>query len=142
MMFFSSGSVLPRAAAAMSAWLALRMLTGLEIKGQSSQGVRSRKGSRHFTFLLCHLQGTNLRVLNSIDFLKGHGNEADFLGFLQKFGPHRSLTLPFEPFCFWIRIREIFVIEKRLPESASRGVGDSPTRRYRGVADNFFQTFK
>ncbi len=26
--------------------------------------------------------------------LKGHGNEADFLGFLQKLGPHRFLTLP------------------------------------------------
>jgi hypothetical protein len=36
--------------------------------------------------------------------LKGHGNEADFLGFLQKLGPHRSLTLPFEPFRFWLRI--------------------------------------
>jgi hypothetical protein len=32
--------------------------------------------------------------------LKGHGNEADFMGFLQKLGPHRSLTLPFEPFRF------------------------------------------
>jgi hypothetical protein len=30
--------------------------------------------------------------------LKGQGNEADFLGFLQKLVPHRSLTLPFEPF--------------------------------------------
>jgi hypothetical protein len=38
-------------------------------------------------------------------FLKGNGNEADFLGFLQKLGPHRSLTLPFEPFRFWLRIR-------------------------------------
>ena len=37
-------------------------------------------------------------------YLKGHGNEADFLGFLQKLGPHRSLTLPFEPFRFWLRI--------------------------------------
>jgi hypothetical protein len=37
--------------------------------------------------------------------LKGHGNEADFLGFLQKLVPHRSLTLPFEPFRFWLRIR-------------------------------------
>jgi hypothetical protein len=37
--------------------------------------------------------------------LKGHGNEADFLGFLQKLGPHRSLTQPFEPFRFWLRIR-------------------------------------
>ncbi len=27
-------------------------------------------------------------------FLKGHGNEADFLGFLQKLVPHRSLTQP------------------------------------------------
>ncbi len=36
--------------------------------------------------------------------LKGHGNEADFLGFLQKLGPHRSLTLPSEPFRFWLRI--------------------------------------
>jgi hypothetical protein len=37
--------------------------------------------------------------------LKGHGNEADFLGFLQKLVPLRSLTLPFEPFRFWLRIR-------------------------------------
>ncbi len=37
--------------------------------------------------------------------LKGHGNETDFLGFLQKLVLHRSLTLPFEPFRFWLRIR-------------------------------------
>jgi hypothetical protein len=48
------------------------------------------------------------------------------LGFLQKLVPHRSLTLPFEPFHFWLRIREIFVIEKRLPDSP--GVADSPPR--------------
>ncbi len=36
---------------------------------------------------------------------KGHGNEADFLGFLQKLVPHESLTLPFEPFRFLLRIR-------------------------------------
>ena len=30
-------------------------------------------------------------------FVKGHGNEADFLGFLQKLVPHESLTLPFGP---------------------------------------------
>jgi hypothetical protein len=57
--------------------------------------------------------------------LKGHGNEADSLGFLQKLVPHRSLTLPFEPFYFWLR-HKIFVIEKRLPDSP--GVADSPTR--------------
>ncbi len=38
--------------------------------------------------------------------LKGHGNEADFLGFLQKSVPHESLTLPFVPFRVWIRIRK------------------------------------
>ncbi len=48
------------------------------------------------------------------DGLKGHVNEADFLRFLHKSVPHESLTLPFEPFRFWLRIlAEIFVIEKR-----------------------------
>jgi hypothetical protein len=32
--------------------------------------------------------------------LKGHGNEADFLGFLHKPARHRSFTLHFEPFLF------------------------------------------
>ncbi len=53
--------------------------------------------------------------------LKGHGNEADFLGFLQKLVPHRSLTLPFEPFRFWHRIRGDICIQKttrRVRESA------------------------
>jgi hypothetical protein len=62
--------------------------------------------------------------------LKGHGNEADFLGFLQKLGPHRSLTLPFEPLAFGFEFAEISVIEKRgrrLSDSASRGVDDSPS---------------
>ncbi len=34
-----------------------------------------------------------------------YGNEADSLGILQKLVPHRSLTLPFELFRFWLRIR-------------------------------------
>jgi hypothetical protein len=34
------------------------------------------------------------------NLLKGHGNEADFLGFLHKPVWHRSLTLRFEPFRF------------------------------------------
>ncbi len=37
--------------------------------------------------------------------LKGHGNEADFLGFLQKSVRHRFLTLLFEPFRFGLHIR-------------------------------------
>jgi hypothetical protein len=68
-------------------------------------------------------------ISSSICNLKGHGNEADFLGFLQKLGPYSSLTLPFEPFRFWLRIRGDIRKRKRLPESASRGVGHSPTRR-------------
>ncbi len=66
--------------------------------------------------------------------LKGHGNEADFLGFLHKSVPHESLTLPFEPFQFWLRIRGD--IEKRLPDSLSRGV-DKIANGYK-----FCQTFK
>jgi hypothetical protein len=72
--------------------------------------------------------------------LKGHGNEADFLGFLQKLGPHRSLTLPFQPFRYWLRIRGDIRNRKttprlgksgswRLSDSASWGVADSPARR-------------
>ncbi len=50
----------------------------------------------------CHSAKVAIPV---VPVLKGHGNEADFLGFLQKLGPHRSLTLPFEPFRFWLQIR-------------------------------------
>jgi hypothetical protein len=55
--------------------------------------------------------------------LKGHGNEADFLGFFQKLVPYRSLTLPFEPFRFWLRIRGDIRNRKTTPhlaESANR----------------------
>ncbi len=48
-------------------------------------------------------------------FLKGHGNETDFLGFLQKLIPHESLTLPFEPFGFWLWIRGDIRIWKTTP---------------------------
>ncbi len=71
--------------------------------------------------------------------LKGHGNEADFLGFLQKLGPHRSLTLPSSCSAFGFEFAEIFVIEKRLSDSASRGVDDSPTRR---VGESAFECLK
>jgi len=55
--------------------------------------------------------------------LKGRGYEADNLVFLQKLVPHRSLTLPFEPFRFWLRIRGDIRNRKttiRLGESESR----------------------
>jgi hypothetical protein len=64
------------------------------------------------------------------------------MGFLQKLVPHRSLTLHFELFRFWLRIRgdirnrkttpRLSVLaSRRLSESVSRGVGDSPTHRVR-----------
>ncbi len=64
------------------------------------------------------------KILDSQKTLKGHGNEADFLGFLQKsvrqtvgslhyISSHSDLGFVFA---------EIFVIEKRLPDSPSRGV--------------------
>ncbi len=49
--------------------------------------------------------GEATHLVNCCSPLKGHGNEADFLGFLQKLVSHRSLTLPFEPFRFRLRIR-------------------------------------
>jgi hypothetical protein len=79
--------------------------------------------------------------------LKGHGNEADILGFLQKLVPHISHTLPFEPFRIWLQIRGDIRNLKTTPrltesgnrrlsdlaswevaDSVSQGVADSPTR--------------
>jgi hypothetical protein len=90
--------------------------------------------------------------------LKGHGNESDFLGFLQILGPHRSLTLPFEPLRFWLRICGDVRNRKTTPrlgesvtlrlsesgsrllsDSASRGVTDSPPRQ---VGESAFECLK
>jgi hypothetical protein len=57
--------------------------------------------------------------------LKGHANEADFPRILHKLVRHRSLTLHFEPFRFWLRIRGD--ICKQLPDSLDRGVAQSLT---------------
>jgi hypothetical protein len=68
--------------------------------------------------------------------LKGHGNEADFLGFYIKrfgIGPLHYISSRSD---FGFEFAEIFVIEKRLPDSPSRGVGKIAYRY------NFFQTFK
>jgi hypothetical protein len=59
--------------------------------------------------------------------LKGHGNEADFLGFLRKLVPHESLTLHFGPFRFWLRIRGDILIRKTTPRY--QRYGESPTLR-------------
>ena len=80
--------------------------------------------------------------------LKGHGNEADFLGFLQKLAPHRSLKLPFKPFRFWLRIRGGIPNRKttpRLGESAFGCLKENSLSRgvamlSRGVAIQIFIT--
>ncbi len=103
----------------------------------------------------------NNRIQIYCNYLKGHGNEADFLGFLQKLVPHESLTLPFGPFRFWLRIRGDIRIRKttpryhwyresptprivesgsrRLPASLIRGVGNSPHHPYGESATEFFK---
>jgi hypothetical protein len=70
--------------------------------------------------------------------LKENGNQADFLGFLHKPVWHRSLTLCFEPFNFDFEFAEIFVIEKRLAESASRRLAESESRRLVESGESFF----
>jgi hypothetical protein len=78
--------------------------------------------------------------LKHVHCSKGYGNEADFPRFLHKSVWHLSLTLHFEPFRFWLRIREDIRNGKmtpRLAESGSRrlfysaswGVADSTTRQ-------------
>ncbi len=70
--------------------------------------------------------------------LKGHGNEADFLGFLHKsvrIGPAHYIASRSD---FDFEFTEIFVIEKRLPDSPSRRVGEST----RMQVDKRFQTFE
>ncbi len=57
----------------------------------------------------------NMAALAPYDDLKGHDNETDFLGFLQKSVPHESLTLPFEQFRFWLQIRGDICIRKTTP---------------------------
>ncbi len=62
--------------------------------------------------------------------LKGHGNEADFLGFLHESVRQRSLTLHFEPFRFWRQIRGDNSNRKTTPqlaESGSRRLSESPS---------------
>jgi hypothetical protein len=94
---------------------------------------------RYKCFSLGQCFSSGLHVHEGNNHLKGHGNEADFPRFLHKSARHRSLTLHFEPFRFWLGIRgdirnqktTLRLIEsgrRRLSHSASWGVVDSPTR--------------
>jgi hypothetical protein len=55
-------------------------------------------------------------LLSEQHYIKGHGNEADFIGFLQKLVPHRSLTPTFKPFRFWLRIHGDIRNRKTTPQ--------------------------
>jgi hypothetical protein len=79
----------------------------------------------------CHHQSYYLKKINlrevtkksELFHLKGHGNEVDFLEFLHKPVRHRSITLFFEPFRFWLQIRGDISNRKttsRLAESGSQ----------------------
>jgi hypothetical protein len=68
--------------------------------------------------------------------LKGHGSEADFLGFLQKSVPHESLTQNFELFRFSLRIRGDISNRKTTPRLAESGSRQGCHRH------SFVETFK
>jgi hypothetical protein len=72
-------------------------------------------------------QAPEFRLETWILYLKGHGNEADFLGFLQKLVPQESLALPFKPFRFLLQIRGDIHIRKTTPRY--HRYGESPTPR-------------
>ncbi len=61
--------------------------------------------------------------------LKGHSNEEDFLGFCRNLFGIGPLHYILSRSDFGFEFAEIFIIEKRLPDSASREVADSLTRR-------------
>ena len=71
----------------------------------------------HYAFLSDY-QSANIQYCHE---LKGHGNEADFLGVLQKSVRHRFLTLHFEPFRFGLRIRGDIRNRKTTPRLAESG---------------------
>jgi len=87
----------------------------------------NKKNLQNLPFQCCTVR---CFVFHGICDLKGHGNEADFLGFLQKLGPHRSLTLPFKPFRFWLRICGDIRNRKTTPQLTKSGSrhGESGSR--------------
>ncbi len=68
------------------------------IESEAYNKGRRKSGQNHLTPYAPWL-------VHNLKSLKGHGNETDFLGFLQKSVQHRFLTQNFEPFRFGLRIR-------------------------------------
>ncbi len=89
-----------------------------------------------------HKKAANRKFfLDNLETLKGHGNEADVRGFCRNrfTSPLHYLSSRSE---FGFKYAKIFVIEKRLSDSPSRGVGESANEflkeisRRRRVADS------
>ncbi len=120
------------------AWRLLKLkrelLLALENKDDFARYHVQRGGvdlyEKYAAFVVPHEQadwtGLTMRVSKggvlSQCLLKGHGNEADFLGILHKSIPMSPLHYHSSRSDFCFEFAEIFVIEKRLPDSASRGV--------------------
>ncbi len=84
--------------------------------------LKYRKQRKIYWDWICNPKNTSLVSYHwAIIYLKGHGNEADFLGFLQKSVPHESLTLHFEPFRFSLGIRGDIRNWKTTPRLAEPG---------------------
>ncbi len=91
----------------------------LRFKHWQSNATTLGKISSAWAWWMIHLMREERRQ-TFISF-KGLGNEADFLGFLHKSVRHRSHTLQFEPFRFWLRIRgDNRKTTPRLAESGGR----------------------
>jgi hypothetical protein len=60
--------------------------------------------------------------------LKGHGNEADFLGFCRNWFLIDPLNYLSSRSAFGFEFAEIFLIEKQLPDSATLRIGESGSR--------------
>jgi hypothetical protein len=78
------------------------------------------------TLVLCKtgvgvFESSRVSARSQLSPLKGHGNEADFLGFLQKSVRHRFLTLNFELFRFGLHIRGDIHNRKTTPRLAESG---------------------
>ncbi len=76
----------------------------------------------------CRYLKVNLKAKIYI-YVKGTWQWGRFSGVLQKLIPHRSLTLPFELFQFWLQIRGDIHNRKRTPRLDNRQLSDTASRR-------------
>ncbi len=116
----TASSAAPRGAS--RSGLASRMGLASSMGLDSRMGLASRLSAKKFRSLKRRRMrmaqaafSRRYRELFLFPALKGHDNEGDFLGFLHKPVWHRSLTLRFKPFQFWLRIRGDISNQKMTP---------------------------